>query len=576
LEAEIMKHEILASTGVPPADKTMTCFRDPATRKTRWALTLGITAAVAMVAAHKSQAATLYWDGGASPSTLWTTASNWDTAAGGGGGNPGAAPGASDVATFNVSTLNAATIATLSGSLSVQGMVFNNTGSTAINTDGLANRTITLGTSGLTLNAGAGTVTFGTITNSQRITFALGGSQSWTNNSSNTLAMLPNNVGTSLNLGSNTLTFAGSGNITTGKGIVSGSGGSIIKNGAGSLTLGTSDAGAQTFTGGVTLNAGTLTLGAATALGTGALSINGGTIDVLVSNTTPNNNTQNWNGDFTFAGTNTWNTGTGAVTMNASRQVTVNASTMTVGGVIGESASGFGLTKAGAGTLALNGANTFTGTTTVKAGTLLLGAAGSISNALVLGDSVGATSGTLNVTSKASFSQSNVSGNGLLNIGAGKTITVNGLAPGFSIGKIDVTGNLTLSGSSVMELAGTGGVAGTDHDNSTISGILTYGGLLSIASFGGFNIDGQTATYSLFDFTSQSGTLSGVTVGSTPLSYNSGENRWTATNGPASYSFSMASGDLSVVVVPEPGTLALAGVSIGMCYLTLWKRRRRV
>jgi hypothetical protein len=38
----------------------------------------------------------------------------------------------------------------------------------------------------------------------------------------------------------------------------------------------------------------------------------------------------------------------------------------------------------------------------------------------------------------------------------------------------------------------------------------------------------------------------------------------------------MTSGDLSVVVVPEPGTLALAGVSIGMCYLTLWKRRRRV
>jgi autotransporter-associated beta strand protein len=531
--------------------------------------------AMVLAATAPIQAATLYWDGGASPSTLWTAVNNWDTASDGTGGNPGSAPGASDVATFNISTLNAATTSTLNANLSVQGMVFTNTGSTAINTDGVANRTITLGTSGLTLNAGAGTVTFGTITNTQRIGLALGGSQSWTNNSSNTLAMLPNNVGTSLNLGSNTLTFAGSGNITTGKGIISGSGGSIIKNGDGSLTLGTSDAGAQIFTGGVTLNAGTLTLGAATALGTGALTITGGTIDVLVSNTTPNNNAQNWNGNFTFAGTNTWNTGTGAVTMNASRQVTVNASTMTVGGVIGESASGFGLTKAGAGTLALNGANTFTGTTTVKAGTLLLGAAGSISNALVLGDSVGATSGTLNVTSKASFSQSNVSGNGLLNIGAGKTITVNGLAPGFSIGKIDVTGNLTLTGSNVMELAGIGGVAGTDHDNSTISGILTYGGLLSITSFGGFNIDGQTATYSLFDFTSQSGTLSGVTVGSTPLSYNSGENKWTATNGPASYSFSMASGDLSVVVVPEPGTLALAGIGIGMGYLTLWKRRRR-
>ncbi len=36
------------------------------------------------------------------------------------------------------------------------------------------------------------------------------------------------------------------------------------------------------------------------------------------------NPAQNWNSDFTFTGTNALNLGTGAVTMNATRQVTVN------------------------------------------------------------------------------------------------------------------------------------------------------------------------------------------------------------------------------------------------------------
>jgi autotransporter-associated beta strand protein len=431
-----------ASTGANPSSSA--AFR---ARCAGWA-GRGALLAICLAFAAQIQAADLYWDGGASPSTLWTTASNWDTAAGGGGGNPGAAPGVNDVATFNVSTLNAATTATLGANLSVQGMVFNNTGSTAINTDGGANRTITLGTSGLTLNAGAGTVTFGTVNNTQRIAFSLAGSQSWTNNSSNTLAMLPNNVGTNLNLGGFALTFAGSGNITTGKGIISGSGGSIIKNGAGSLTLGTSDAGAQTFTGGVTLNAGTLTLGAASALGTGALTINGGTIDVLVSNTTPNNNAQNWNGNFTFAGTNTWNTGTGAVTMNASRQVTVNSSTMTVGGVIGESSSGAGLTKAGAGTLSLSAANTFTGLTQPLAGSLVVAGTFALQNSTL--DM--STSGSGSVVFNQNSTLGGLTGSRNLNLNArqitvgnnGSSTTYSGVLSNGSLVKTG-TGSLVLS-----------------------------------------------------------------------------------------------------------------------------------
>src|SRR5205085_2667934 len=138
------------------------------------------------------------------------------------------------------------------------------------------------------------------------------------------------------------------------------SGGGITKSGSGSLTL----SNANTFTGGVTLSAGQLNINNAQALGTvaGTFTISGGTIDNTSGGSiTTLNYPQAWNGDFTFAGTKALNLGTGAVAMSASRQVTVSASTLTVGGVI--SGSGFSLTKAGAGTLTLSGANTFTGGT---------------------------------------------------------------------------------------------------------------------------------------------------------------------------------------------------------------------
>ena len=58
--------------------------------------------------------------------------------------------------------------------------------------------------------------------------------------------------------------------------------------------------------------------------------------------------------------------------MSASRQVTVSANTLTVGGII--SGSSYNLTKAGTGTLTLSAANTYTGSTIINAGTLTLGA----------------------------------------------------------------------------------------------------------------------------------------------------------------------------------------------------------
>ncbi|CAN5347399.1 hypothetical protein BH09VER1_BH09VER1_28040 [soil metagenome] len=94
----------------------------------------------------------------------------------------------------------------------------------------------------------------------------------------------------------------------------------------------------------------------------------GASFDVVSSK----NYAQTWAGDFTFKGTTkNLNLGTGAVTLTGgSRQVTVNALTLTVAGVIGDGGNGYGLTKAGAGGLTLSNMNTYTGATTVDAGTL--------------------------------------------------------------------------------------------------------------------------------------------------------------------------------------------------------------
>jgi autotransporter-associated beta strand protein len=156
-----------------------------------------------------------------------------------------------------------------------------------------------------------------------------------------------------------TLTFTGAAVTTTG---------GITKNGSGTLAL----SGANLYSGTTTLNAGTLAINNASGIGTSTLKINGGTIDNTSGSakTLSTTNVQQWSGDFAFAGTGDLNfgAGAGAVTMTASRILNILAGNLTVGGAI--SGATFGLTKNGNGTLILSAANTYTGATTINAGTL--------------------------------------------------------------------------------------------------------------------------------------------------------------------------------------------------------------
>ena len=147
---------------------------------------------------------------------------------------------------------------------------------------------------------------------------------------------------------------------------------SLEKAGVGLLSL----TRPNSFSGGFILSAGRVNFNSPTAFGTGALTINGGTIATTLASGSLPNPQQSWNGSFTHDG-NPLNLGTGAVTLGATPTVTVASSTLTVDGVI---AGGFGLTKAGAGMLRLNGANTFSGSTTVDAGTLMIGNGGALQN----------------------------------------------------------------------------------------------------------------------------------------------------------------------------------------------------
>jgi autotransporter-associated beta strand protein len=119
--------------------------------------------------------------------------------------------------------------------------------------------------------------------------------------------------------------------------IAGGNSGQLTANG-GILTLGGSNA----LSGGTTLNSGTLNLNNNGALGGGALTINGGTID----NTSPNgvmtvDGSQQWNSDFTFGGTQDLIFG-GSVSASTNRQVTTTAHTLTLNGALTLATSGCG------------------------------------------------------------------------------------------------------------------------------------------------------------------------------------------------------------------------------------------
>ncbi len=239
-------------------------------RSIAFALSLPIVASTS----QQASAATYFWD--TTTTGSWNTLTNWWTTAGG-TTNPTVIPSAADTLTFNGTAVNGATISQLDANYSITGMVFNNTGTTLIDSNSATTRVLTLGTGGITVASGAGAVTIGDATNVTNIT--LGATQTWTNNSTTNALTVVNG----LTMAANPLIFAGAGAFNL-NGVISGTVATgttalTIGTGAGSGTTVTLGNTANSFTGNIAVNGGTLISAYASAAG--ATSFLGGQIGTV-------------------------------------------------------------------------------------------------------------------------------------------------------------------------------------------------------------------------------------------------------------------------------------------------------
>lgn len=443
-------------------------------------------------------------------------------------------------------------------------------GGTAINNNGY----LTFGTGGAGTWVGTGTLTInGSVNiNQQSSSATINGIPTLVLNNNFNVSGGSSSIGlvfsstTAVNLGDTgtaTERILNVGSILTFNGTVSdGSNGftnGIDKQGTGLLVL----SGNNNYTGNTTVTSGTLRIsGGSDRLPTGTiLTVKSGTTAAaagVFDLNAQNQSVAGLSGDNTnaFAGTVTNNAGgTGTATLTVNPDSAGSPSDTTFAGIIKNGTTAkVALTKEGSHALTLSGVNTYTGATTVNAGTLL------VNGSLAAGSAVTVDGGLLGGTGTAAGS---VTVNDAGAIGAGNSIgTLNtgalalnntaemqveiDIASSTSVtfDSINVTGNfdLDINNTAVLSLSNIG--SNVALDLGTVITFVDYSGSWNGGTFSGLADDSQ------FSFGANT----------YAISYNGVDGLTSA---------------VTLEVVPEPSTVALAFAGLGI-FLLLQRSRRRL
>ena len=246
---------------------------------------------------------------------------------------------------------------------------------------------------------------------------------------------------------------------------------SLTKSGAGTLRLSS----ANTYTGNTTVNGGLIQLNVAETAGTSGPLGNPATLASSIV-------LQAGGLQFTTNNTYDYTTSSRLKLADASTgTIDTNGQNVTFANAIGVGSAKTGaLTKAGAGTLTLSAANTYTGATTVSAGVLKAGIANAFgtNSAVTLANTSGVT---LDITGFAT-SIGSLTGGGT----TGGNVT---------LGAVTLTtgGDNTSPAAYAGVISGTGALTKTGSGTQILSGANTYTGLTTV-SVGVLNIQSNTAT----------------------------------------------------------------------------------
>jgi autotransporter-associated beta strand protein len=299
---------------------------------------------------------------------------------------------------------------------------------------------------------------------------------------------------------------------------------------------------------------------------------------------------QSGSGNLKFTSAMTSTNGTGA------KKIYLTGSTVGTG-VFAGAISDFGantnsLVKTGTGRWSLSGANTYTGATEVREGTLQISSGGSITSTATISNAatllVNGTAGAVNVEAGGSLGGAGTVGAVTLNSGSL-------LKPGNSPGNLTAASSVWNAGATYeWQITSLTGTAGTDWDLFTVTSGLNGGlNLSALSSSATFNLSLDSAgALAGFSDTSEYTWTFAKAAGITGLSstdagtdisslFNISATNFNGGTGPAN-GFKVVVGEtsggytsLNLMAVPEPSAASLMGIGLGALMIVRTFRRRQ-